>query len=73
MSGSGNVWDAFRAVLRLQEKVERLDTRVASQQANVERVNSDVAQLKMAVTILPSQAGVTPPPKPPFDPPALPD
>ena len=43
MSGSGNVWDAFRDVLRLQEKVERLDTRVVSQQANVERVNMDVA------------------------------
>lgn len=73
MSGSGNVWDAFRDVLRLQEKVERLDTRVVSQQANVERVNMDVAQLKMTVTILLSQAGVTPPPKPPFDPPGLPD
>ena len=63
---------AFRDVLRLQDKVQSLSSKVDLQQTKIESLNIEVAQLKMAVTILLGQAGVKLPPKPPFDPPALP-
>jgi len=72
MSWAEKAWDAFRDVLRLQDKVHALDQRVALQQAKLETLNLEVAQLKIAVAILLNKAGLTVPDKPPFDPPALP-
>ncbi len=65
-------WDAFRDVIRLQDKVESLDKRVILQQAKIETLNIEVAQLQVAVSILLSQAGIQAPPKPPFAPPTPP-
>jgi peptidoglycan hydrolase CwlO-like protein len=72
MGWAEKAWDAFRDVLRLQDKVQSLSSKVDLQQTKIESLNIEVAQLKMAVTILLAQAGVKLPPKPPFDPPALP-
>lgn len=58
MGWAEKAWDAFRDVLRLQDKVETL--------------NIEVAQLKVAVTILLSQSGIKDVPKLPFAPPSLP-
>lgn len=72
MSWTEKAFDAFRDVLRLQDKIQGIDQRVMTQQAKVESLSIEVAQLKVAVTILLNQAGLTPPHRPPFDPPALP-
>ncbi len=72
MGWAEKAFDAFRDVLRLQDKVQSLSTRVEAQQSKIESLNLDVAQLKMAVTILLGQSGVRMPPKPPFEPPSLP-
>ena len=72
MGWAEKAWDAFRDVLRLQDKVQSLSSKVDLQQAKIESLNIEVAQLKMAVTILLGQAGVKLPPNPPFETPALP-
>lgn len=72
MGWAEKAFDAFRDVLRLQDKVQSLTSKVDQQQTKIESLNIEVAQLRMAVTILLSQAGVPLPPKPPFEPPALP-
>jgi hypothetical protein len=72
MGWAEKAWDAFRDVLRLQDKVQALSSKVDVQQAKLESLNIEVAQLKMAVTILLGQTGVKLPPKPPFEPPTLP-
>lgn len=72
MSWGEKVFDAFRDVLRLQDKIQGMDQRVALQQAKIEALSLEVAQLKIAVTILLNQAGLTPPHRPPFDQPPLP-
>jgi hypothetical protein len=65
-------WDAFRDVLRLQDKVQSLSQKVELQQGKIETLNIEVAQLRMAVAILLSQAGVKDVPKLPFAPPSPP-
>jgi hypothetical protein len=72
MGWAEKAWDAFRDVLRLQDKVESLSQKVELQQAKVEILNIEVAQLKMAVAILLSQAGIKDVPKLPFTSPKLP-
>lgn len=72
MGRAEKAWDAFRDVIRLQDKVEHLDTRVVFQQAKIEALNIEVAQLQVAVGILLSYSGLQAPPKLPFTPPTPP-
>lgn len=72
MGWAEKAWDAFRDVIRLQDKVESLDKRVIAQQVKLETMNIELAQLQVAVSILLSQAGIQAPPKPPFSPPTPP-
>jgi len=64
--------DAFRDVLRLQDKVQSLNSKVDLQQTTIAYLNLEVAPLRMAVMILLGQAGIPIPATPPFEPPALP-
>ena len=72
MGWAEKAWDAFRDVLRLQDKVESLSKYVELHQAKIETLNIEVAQLKIAVAILLSQTGIKDVPKLPFSSPSLP-
>ncbi|MDP3595964.1 MAG: hypothetical protein ABL983_02580 [Nitrospira sp.] len=72
MGWAEKAWDAFRDVLRLQDKVESLSKNIELHQAKIETLNIEVAQLKVAVSILLSQSGIKDVPKIPFSPPSLP-
>lgn len=72
MGWAEKAWDAFRDVLRLQDKVESLSKNIEIHQAKIETLNIEVAQLKVAVSILLSQSGIKDIPKVPFSPPSLP-
>jgi L-rhamnose isomerase len=65
-------WESFRDVIRLQDKVQALGQKVEHQQLKIETLNLEVAQLKVAVAILLSQAGIKDIPKLPFSPPEPP-
>jgi hypothetical protein len=72
MGWAEQAWDAFHDAIRLQDKVEHRDKRVVFQQAKIEALNIEVAQLQVAVGILLSHSGLQAPPKLPFTPPTPP-
>ena len=67
MGWSERIWDAFRDVLRLQDKVHAVAGQLQDQQRRLEMLSIEVAQLKMAVAILLGQQGVKELPKLPMD------
>jgi hypothetical protein len=67
MGWSERIWDAFRDVLRLQDKVIGVAAQLQDQQRRLETLSIEVAQLKMAVAILLSQQGIKELPKIPID------
>lgn len=69
MTIAERVWDAFRDVLRLQDKVNALSTQVTDQQRRIENVIVEIAQLRVAVSIRMSDRGVKDLPRIPVDPP----
>lgn len=69
MGWSERIWDAFRDVLRLQDKVRAVATQLQDQQRRLEMLSIEVAQLKMAVAILLGQQGVKELPRLPIEPP----
>jgi len=71
MGWAEKAWDAFRDILRLQDKFEWLSKNVELHQAKTETLSIEVAQLKIAFTILLSQSGIKDVPKVPFSPPLV--
>ena len=69
MSWSERVWEAFREVLRLQDRVIAVGTQLKDQQSRIEGLTVEVAELRMAVAILMSDRGIKALPKLPVDPP----
>ncbi len=69
MGWSERIWEAFRDVLRLQDKVHAVAGQLQEQQRRIELLSIEVAQLKMAVAILLSQQGIKELPKLPIEPP----
>ena len=67
MGWSERIWDAFRDVLRLQDKVNGAAGQLHEQQRRIETLSIEVAQLKMAVAILLGQQGVKELPKLPIE------
>lgn len=68
MAWAEKVWEAFREVLRLQDKVNSVSGQLREQQRRIEALTIEVAQLRMAVAILMSERGVKELPRlPPFD------
>ncbi len=71
MGWTEKVWEAFRDVLRLQDKVNSVSGQLEAQQRRIEKLTIEVAQLRMAVAILMNDRGIKELPKLPFDPPNL--
>jgi peptidoglycan hydrolase CwlO-like protein len=68
VSWTERVWEAFREVLRLQDKVQSVSGQLQEQQRRIENLTIEVAQLRMAVLILMNDRGIKELPKLPFDP-----
>jgi hypothetical protein len=68
MSWSEKAWEAFREVLRLQDKVNAVGVQLKEQQARLESLSIEVAELRMAVAILMSDRGIKELPRLPLDP-----
>jgi hypothetical protein len=58
MSRTEKVWEAFREVLRLQDKVHGVSVQLREQQTRIESLSIEVAELRMAVAILMSERGI---------------
>lgn len=58
MSWSEKAWEAFREVLRLQDKVNAAGVQLKEQQVRLESLTIEVAGLRMAVAILMSDRGI---------------
>lgn len=58
MSWTEKVWEAFREVLRLQDKVQAVSVQLREQQTRVESLSIEVAELRMAVAILMGERGI---------------
>lgn len=69
MGWTEKAWEAFREVLRLQDKVNSVSGQLEAQQRRIEKLAIEVAQLRMAVAILMNDRGIKELPKLPFDPP----
>ena len=67
MSVMEKVWDAFREILRLQDKVNSVSGQMTEQQRRIENLTIEVAQLRVAVSILLSDRGKKELPKLPID------
>lgn len=61
------VWDAFREVLHLQDKVNAMSGQMTEQQRRIENLTIEVAQLRVAVSILMGDRGITELPRLPID------
>lgn len=68
MSWSEKAWEAFREVLRLQDKVNAVGVQLREQQTRIESLSIEVAELRMAVAILMSDRGMKELPRLPVDP-----
>jgi hypothetical protein len=58
MSWTEKAWEAFREVLRLQDKVNGVSVQLKEQQTRIESLSIEVAELRMAVSILMSERGI---------------
>ncbi|MCC7082437.1 MAG: hypothetical protein IT530_17350 [Burkholderiales bacterium] len=58
MSWTEKAWEAFREVLRLQDKVNGVSVQLKEQQTRIESLCIEVAELRMAVAILMSERGI---------------
>ena len=58
MSVMEKVWEAFREVLRLQDKVNAVSGQITEQQRRIENLAIEVAQFRVAVSILMSDRGI---------------
>lgn len=58
MSWTEKAWEAFRDVLRLQDKVNGVSLQLKEQQTRIESLSIEVAELRMAVAILMSERGI---------------
>jgi len=58
MSWTEKAWDAFREVLRLQDKVNAVSVQLKEQQTRIESLSIEVAELRMAVAILMGERGI---------------
>ncbi|RPI46891.1 MAG: hypothetical protein EHM59_06160 [Betaproteobacteria bacterium] len=58
MSWTEKAWDAFREVLRLQDKVNAVGVQLKEQQTRIESLSIEVAELRMAVAILMGERGI---------------
>ena len=67
MSLTERIWEAFRDVLRLQDKVNAVSGQIVDQQRRIENLTIEVAQLRVAVAILMSDRGIKNLPKLPID------
>jgi peptidoglycan hydrolase CwlO-like protein len=68
MAWTEKVWEAFREVLRLQDKVNSVSGQLQEQQRRIEALMIEVAQLRMAVAIVMSDRGLKELPRlPPLD------
>jgi hypothetical protein len=61
------IWEAFRDVLRLQDKVNAVSGQIVDQQRRIENLTIEVAQLRVAVSILMSDRGIKDLPRLPID------
>jgi len=61
------VWEAFREILRLQDKVSAVSGQLIEQQRRIGNLTIEVAQLKVAVSILMSDRGIKELPRLPID------
>jgi hypothetical protein len=61
------VWEAFREVLRLQDKVNAVSGQMIVRQRRIENLTIEVAQLKVAISILMSDRGIKELPRLPID------
>ena len=68
MSWTEKAWDAFREVLRLQDKVNAVGVQLKEQQARIESLTIEVAELRMAVVMMMGDRGVKEWPRLPADP-----
>jgi hypothetical protein len=68
MSWSEKAWEAFREVLRLQDRVNAVGVQLKEQQTRIESLSIEVAELRMAMAILMSDRGVKELPRLPIDP-----
>jgi hypothetical protein len=71
MGWTEKAWEAFREVLRLQDKVNSVSRQLEAQQRRIETLSIEVAQLRMAVAILMNNRGIKELPKLPFEAPNL--
>lgn len=69
MGWTEKAWEAFREVLRLQDKVNSVSGQLHEQQRRIEKLAIEVAQLRMAMAMLMNDRGIKEFPKLPFDPP----
>lgn len=68
MGWTEKVWEAFREVLRLQDKVNSVAVQLQEQQRRIEALTLETAQLRVAVAILMNDRGIKGMPKlPPLD------
>lgn len=67
MAWTEKVWEAFREVLRLQDKVTAVGSQLQDQQRRIEALTIEVAQLKVAVAILLGERGIKEMPRLPID------
>lgn len=58
MSWTEKAWEAFREVLRLQDKVNAVGVQLKDQQTRIESLSIEVAELRMAVAILMGERGI---------------
>lgn len=68
MSWSERAWEAFREVLRLQDKVNAVGSQLKEQQARIESLMIEVAELRMAMVMLMGERGVKEWPRLPREP-----
>lgn len=61
------VWEAFREILRFQDKVRAVSGQLIEQQRRIGNLTIEVAQLKVAVSILMSDRGIKELPRLPID------
>jgi hypothetical protein len=68
MSWSERAWEAFREVLRLQDKVNAVGVQLKEQQGRIESLTIEVAELRMAMVMLMGERGVKEWPRLPREP-----
>ena len=58
MSWSERAWEAFREVLRLQDKVNAVGVQLKEQQGRIESLTIEVAELRMAMVMMMGERGI---------------